>query len=146
MPPMKFAAALIAMAVMASAAARPAGTEASEASLNIPVEELRFYQNRDGMIFADAWGDPQTGPHSNFIRIPPDTASPPHTHTSSYYGVVITGIVANERLGAAFDRPLRPGSYWFQKGSEKHVTKCLSAEACLIFVTSKGRFDYLPAP
>jgi hypothetical protein len=115
-------------------------------SVNVPVTALRFYRNDDGMMFADAWGDPKVGPHSNFIRIPGNTASPLHTHSSDYYGVVISGVVANERPSADPDRPLMPGSYWYQKGKEAHVTKCISPTECLIFVTSTGPFDFIVVP
>lgn len=96
--------------------------------------------NADGMMFADAWRNPATDPHSDFIRLPGKAASPLHAHSSSYYGVVVAGVVSNERRGG-IDRPLRVGSYWFQRGGEPHVTKCLSSTECLIFVTSGGRFD-----
>lgn len=109
-------------------------------SVSIPVDRLAFYRSKEGLIFANAWGDPATGPHSNYIRLSGRYASPLHVHTSSYYGVVIDGTVSNESARHA-DVPLAPGSYWFQKGGEPHVTKCLSASDCLIFVTSPGRFD-----
>lgn len=117
----------------------------AEGSVNMPAEQLRFYQNKDGLTFANAWGDPATGPHSNYIKLTGNTASPLHVHTSNYYGVVISGTVSNERR-AQPDQALRPGSYWFQKGGEPHVTKCLSTADCLIFVTSHGAFDIRPIP
>jgi hypothetical protein len=76
------------------------------------------------------------------IHIDGDTASPLHTHSASYYGVVIRGEVANEPTATAPERPLPVGSYWYQKGSEPHVTKCISHEECLIFVTSQRAFDF----
>lgn len=124
----------------ASVGASPAPSTASDRSVSVPVEQLRFYQNKDGLTFANAWGDPARGPHSNYIRLTGNTASPLHVHTSSYYGVVIAGTVSNERR-AQPDEALTPGSYWFQKGGEPHITKCLSAADCLIFVTSHGKFD-----
>ena len=113
----------------------------TDRSVNVPVEALQFYKNKDGLTFANGWGDPATGPHSNYIKMPGNTGSPPHIHSSSYYGVVISGVVSNERLGDP-DRPLAPGSYWYQKGRETHITKCISDAECLIFVTSKGPFDF----
>lgn len=135
---------LAAVAVVAASAAtaQPAPDNAAD-SLNVPVGQLRFYQNRDGLTFANGWGDPAKGPHSNYIKLPGSYASPLHVHTSSYYGVVIIGVVVNQRPEQA-DQPLAPGSYWFQKGGEPHVTKCLSQGECLIFVTSQGRFDIHP--
>lgn len=137
---------LISGVTLALAANVASGAPAKHtSSTNIPVEQLRFYKSRDGLIFANAWGDPASGPHSNFIKLAARYVSPLHVHTSSYYGVVVTGVVANERRGHT-DRALRPGSYWFQQGGEPHVTKCLSNSECLIFVTSKGKFDIRVVP
>ena len=128
---------------LCAAGAASSAPESPDVSANVPVEQLQFYRNPDGLVFANAWGDPATGPHSNYIRLSGRTASPPHIHSSSYYGVVIYGIVSNERRGQP-DRPQRTGSYWYQTGGEPHVTKCLSPANCLIFVTSRGRFDIHP--
>jgi len=111
----------------------------------VPVTELKFYQNKEGLTIANGWGDPASGAHSNYIKMAGGTASGVHTHSSSYYGVVVAGVVANEAPGATHDRPLSAGSYWYQKGGERHVTKCISQTECIFFVTSKGGFDYLPA-
>lgn len=116
----------------------------ASASKVIPVEELRFYKNRQGLTVAKAWGDPDTGPHSNFIRMPGHAKSGLHTHRFSYYGVVVKGELANAASESTAAQTLRPGSYWVQKGGEPHVTDCLSETECLIFVTSKGPFDFHP--
>jgi hypothetical protein len=115
-----------------------------ETSVSVPAAELQFYKTREGLNFANAWGNPATGPHSNFIKIPGGSASPPHTHTASYYGVVIAGTVTNERMGSVTARSLSAGSYWYQRGGEAHVTSCISPTECLIFVTSNGPFDFNP--
>lgn len=115
----------------------------ADQSVNVPVTALKFYTSPEGLSLADARGDPRHGPHSNYIRIPAATGSPLHIHTSSYYGVVIAGVVSNERSGDP-DRPLMAGSYWYQKGKEPHITKCISQVECLIFVTSQGAFDFIP--
>ncbi|MDY0746285.1 DUF4437 domain-containing protein [Paucibacter sp. R3-3] len=115
----------------------------TDASKVVPITELKFYQNKEGLTIANGWGDPANGAHSNYIKMAGGTASGVHTHTDSYYGVVIAGVVANEAPGSSQDHPLPAGSYWYQKGGERHVTKCVSQTECLFFVTSKGPFDYL---
>jgi hypothetical protein len=106
------------------------------------ITDLKFYNN-GGIDFARGFGDPAApGQHSNFIRMPGNTASPLHTHSKEYYGVVISGVVANEPAGSSKDRPLAPGSYWYQQGGQAHVTKCISATECLFFVTQVGAFDF----
>jgi hypothetical protein len=115
----------------------------ADSSKVVPITELNFYQNKEGLTIANGWGDPATGAHSNYIKMAGGTSSSVHTHSSSYYGVVISGVVANEQTSSRPDRPLSAGSYWYQKGGEPHVTKCISQSECLFFVTSKGGFDYL---
>jgi hypothetical protein len=140
----------IAAAILASIPALAAATGGNadlyaDSSKVVPVTELKFYQDKEGLTVANGWGDPANGAHSNYIKMPGGTASGVHTHTSSYYGVVIAGVVANEPPGSKQDHPLPAGSYWYQKGGEQHVTKCISQTECIFFVTSKGAFDYLPA-
>jgi len=114
----------------------------ADTTLTVPVTQMHFYQNKEGLTIANGWGDPATGAHSNFIKMAGNTASPLHTHSYSYYGVVINGVVANEPAVTSPDHPLAAGSYWYQKGGEPHVTKCISQTECLFFVTSKGPFDF----
>lgn len=117
---------------------------AAETSVSVPVGEVKFFDTGVGPLKAAAgFGDLSKGAHSTFVKLPAGFVSPLHIHTEDYYGVVITGVVANEADGAAKDRPLAPGSYWFQKGKARHVTKCLSANECVVFITQPGKFDYL---
>jgi anti-sigma factor ChrR (cupin superfamily) len=116
------------------------------ASISLPVTELKWFDTGVGPLkAAPAFGDLSKGPHSTFVKLPAGFVSPLHIHTGDYYGVVITGVVANEVDGKAKDRPLPPGSYWFQKGNANHVTKCLSTNECVVFITQSSKFDYLDA-
>ncbi len=116
---------------------------AADASHSLPVTEIHYSATGIGPIeVAPGYGDMNKGAHSNYVKIPGNFTSPPHTHSDDYYGVVIAGVVGNGAEGAA-DIALAPGSYWFQKGKEKHVTKCLSATECVFFVTQPGKFDFL---
>jgi hypothetical protein len=138
-------AAAIVVTIPALAAAAGGNSDLyADSSKVMPVTELKFYQDKEGLTVANGWGDPANGAHSNYIKMPGGTASGVHTHTYSYYGVVIAGVVANEPPGSKQDHPLAAGSYWYQKGGEQHVTKCISQTECIFFVTSKGAFDYLP--
>lgn len=92
---------------------------------------------------APAFGDLSKGEHATFVKMPAGFISTLHTHTHDYYGVVITGIGVNTAVGGK-DVPLAPGSYWFQPGTEPHVTKCISTTECIFFIHQGSRFDYLP--
>lgn len=118
-------------------------------SVSIPADKIGFgptgVKTDIGELYAGpAYGDLSKGRHGTFIRMPAGFVSPDHTHTEDYFGVVIKGVGANGLPGAA-DVALPAGSYWFQKGEEAHVTKCLSTEDCLFFIVQPGAFDYVPA-
>lgn len=118
-------------------------------SVNIPVTQLQYGKTgvTDGvhgeLQAAPAYGDLAHGPHGTFIKMPAGFVSPIHTHTGDYWGVVISGVGANGLPGST-DVPLPAGSYWFQKGGERHVTKCLPANECIFFINQSSKFDYLP--
>ncbi len=113
-------------------------------SISLPKANLTFGPSGIGPIeLAPAMGDmTKDGIHGNYIRIPGNFASPPHVHTEDYFAVVLAGTIANG-LPEATDIPLEAGSYWFQKGGETHVTKCISTDACTFFVVQGGKFDFL---
>ena len=50
-----------------------------------------------------------------------------------------------QRFGGT-DIPLPVGSYWFQRGGERRITKCISSNDCVFFVSKSGKFDFLPGP
>lgn len=89
-----------------------------------------------------AYGNLGAGRHGTFVRMPAGFVSAVHTHTEDYYAVVIEGVGANGLPGEK-DLPLPAGSYWFQRGEEAHVTKCLSKTDCLFFINQPGKFDYV---
>ena len=117
-------------------------------SVSTPVTELKYGPTgiSDGvhgeLNAAVAYGDLAHGAHGTFIKMPAGFVSPVHTHTEDYWGVVISGVAANGLPGSK-DIPLPVGSYWFQKGGEAHVTKCLSPNECIFFISQSGKFDYV---
>jgi beta-alanine degradation protein BauB len=128
--------------IAAASGARAADTGAS---VNLPVTKLKFFETGIGPLqAAPAFGNLKTGPHGTYIKMPAGFVSPAHTHTGDYYGIVISGVGANGVPGSA-DVELPAGSYWFQKGKEAHVTKCLSATECIFFISQLGPFDDIPA-
>jgi len=129
-------------------AAGAAGAYAAGSSVSTPAASLKFGPTgvSDGvhgeLFAAAAYGDLGHGAHGTFIKMPAGFVSKVHTHTEDYWGVVISGVAANGKPGAA-DVALPVGSYWFQKGGERHVTKCISPDGCLFFISQNGKFDYL---
>jgi hypothetical protein len=116
---------------------------------HLPVTQLKFgatgVKDSHGLELqaAPAYGDLAHGAHGTFIKMPAGFVSSIHIHTADYWGVVISGVGANGLPGGQ-DVPLPAGSYWFQKGGERHITKCLSATECIFFINQASKFDYVP--
>lgn len=129
----------------AATVAAPAASVA-ETSVSVWVTDLKFI---DAGIsppkLASGYGALGTGAQSNFVKTRPSFVSPLHAHSDDYSGVVIRGVLANASSASAKGRPLPPGSHWFRKRKANHVTKCLSANECVFFITRPGRFDFIEA-
>jgi hypothetical protein len=139
------------VAAFAATALNVVAAPAGKPSLNTPVTTLQYGPTgvSDGvhgeLKAAPAYGDLAHGPHGTFIRMPAGFVSPVHIHTEDYWGVVVSGVAVNGAPGST-DVPLPVGSYWFQKGGEHHVTKCISPNECLFFISQQGKFDYVTDP
>jgi len=117
-------------------------------TVSIPASAIKFgptgVKTSAGELMAGAaYGNLGTGKHGTFIKMPAGFVSIPHTHTEDYFGVVLEGTAVNSPTGVK-DIALPKGSYWFQKGEEEHVTKCISKTPCLFFLVQPGKFDYVP--
>ena len=116
-------------------------------SVSTPVTELKYGPTglTDGvhgeLQAAAAYGDLANGAHGTFLRMPAGYVSPTHRHTEDYWAVVVSGVMVNKKPEGP-DVALPAGSYYFQKGGEAHVTKCISPNECLFFVSQNGKFDY----
>lgn len=138
---------LLSMAALAPATATLAAPEGLS-SVSTPVTALKYGPTgvSDGvhgeLMAAPAYGDLVHGAHGTFIKMPAGFVSKVHTHTGDYWGVVISGVAVNGLPGSP-DTQLPVGSYWFQKGGEAHVTKCVSPNECILFISQHEKFDYV---
>jgi hypothetical protein len=136
-------------ALIAFSMAIAAGSQGSP-SVSAPVTELKYGPTgvTDGvhgeLMAAAAYGDLAHGTHGTFIKMPAGFVSKLHTHTEDYWGVVISGVAVNGVPGSK-DIGLPVGSYWYQKGGEPHITKCISPNECIFFISQRGKFDYVTA-
>jgi mannose-6-phosphate isomerase-like protein (cupin superfamily) len=109
-----------------------------------PAAQFKFEPIAPFVKFADAFGDRAGTIHGTFAEIPPQTSSPPHTHTFAYHGVVIKGVMINPFNGEKNPPKLGPGSYWYVPASVVHRTACVSKVPCLFYTHWEGKFDFLP--
>lgn len=138
----------VAAVVVTAFAGGAIAASGNRASVSTPVTDLKFGPTgvSDGvhgeLYAAPAYGDLGHGAHGTFIKMPAGFVSKVHTHTEDYWAVVISGVAVNAKPGDP-DVTLPVGSYWFQKGGERHVTKCISPNECIFFINQSGKFDYL---
>jgi hypothetical protein len=134
-------------AIVSNSTGALAGPDGSP-SVSTPVTALTYGATgvSDGahgeLYAAHAYGDLAHGAHGTFIKMPAGFVSKVHTHTGDYWGVVISGVAVNGLPGSR-DVQLPVGSYWFQKGGERHVTKCISPNECILFISQNEKFDYV---
>ena len=99
-----------------------------------------------GPAFAVAYGNPMEGPAGMFVKLPKGDKGTPHTHTNAYHGVSVLGGVAHQQDGAAKQKELPPGSYWFEPGGAAHTSHCPGKAECVGFIHfNDGKFDFAPA-
>ncbi len=92
---------------------------------------------------ATVWGNREMGAHGTLGAFKPNSSSPPHIHNEGYYGVVISGEMANTFPGEGNPPVLTRGSYWYVPAGEKHITSCISSETCYFYFHSEGAFDFV---
>src|SRR5262249_2570864 len=137
------AASLAALAVLCGAQPAPAQQPGASSSLNVPAGKIQWI-DLGGPQLGTVWGDANKGAHGSFLRLPKGFVSPAHTPTGDYSGVIVEGAVSNAEPGQP-EVVLGPGSYYFQKGKSDHVTKCVGASDCLIYVSQSKAFDFIPS-
>ncbi len=108
-----------------------------------PAADLEWVTNERGVSFSHPWKE-DNGRHGDVIRFPAGFDSGPHTHTATYRGVVIQGVLMNPPEGQTTSVRLPPGSTWFVAGGVVHSTKCISDQECLFYIHQEAPFDFIP--
>jgi hypothetical protein len=140
---------LAAASVFGLLAATASAEQQNQTSVSVPTTQLKYgstgvTDNVHGEVrAAAAYGDLSHGVHGSFLKLPGGFASPVHTHTSDEWGVIVAGVAANGKPGSP-DVLLAVGSYFFQKAGEAHITKCVSENECIIFLSQGGKYDFIP--
>ncbi|MEY4718521.1 MULTISPECIES: DUF4437 domain-containing protein [Methylomonas] len=115
-------------------------------SISIPSSELKFQstglKGEDGseILVVDGYGDQKDSAHGTFMKFSYGFKSPAHSYTYDYYGVVIKDEMENYSPNKELVK-MGPGSYWYQRGLEAHITECLSNDGCIAWVVQSQKFD-----
>jgi ChrR-like protein with cupin domain len=98
-----------------------------------------------GPQFTVVFGNPQTGPAGMILRLPAGFNSGPHTHSSDYQGIVISGDFVDTEPGqAAKAERMTPGTQWFEAANRPHENLCASKTECVIFAYFPKAVDTKP--
>ncbi len=111
----------------------------------VEAEDIGFAEISPYATFGSAQGNFAEGGHGTFGIFGAGASSPPHTHSSAYYAVVLEGEMNNPFGTEAAPAALAPGSFWSVPAHDEHVTACLTPEReCRFFFHANSAFDFTP--
>jgi hypothetical protein len=114
--------------------------------LSIPASKLQWSEQTPGLpiLISTLWGNRETGPFGELVKLPGGFDSGLHAHSGDYRGVLIAGTwIHIEENGAGADRELSPGSYVFQPGNGMHIDRCKPGSECVLFIYQTERPDII---
>ena len=111
-------------------------------------ENLQFGPIAEGspVEVALLWGDPATGPAAVLVRFPEGYAEPWHSHSSTYYSVLVKGEFQSRSQDDTDSTTVYgPGSYAIQPGGVAHREVNAGKGELVAFVYFDGPIDFAPA-
>lgn len=143
-----FAVAVVTAALGLAAGAWAAHTNSKDISLTQPSEVKWTPMNPQagdkGPQLAVVFGDPSKGPFGALMKFPAGMRPGPHIHTSDYWGVVISGAMADFAPGDE-GKAVAAGGYYFQPAKVPHDNHCVEGADCVLFVYMPHALDSKPA-
>jgi hypothetical protein len=91
-------------------------------------------------------GNAAKGAYVGYLKLPAGFVSPPHTHSSDYWSVLVQGKMTHWPAAGGSEKdgkPLGVGDLTFMPGKVEHVSKCYPGQDCILVVMQKGKFDFL---
>ena len=123
--------------------ASAANAQQLAATIVRPAAEIKWIDaGFPGVATALIDGDMSKGASYFYLRYAAGFVTPPHSHTADHRGTIVSGTLLLTVVGK--EHRLAPGSYFALKDKEKHVARCESAEACVMFMHAQGPWDVVP--
>lgn len=95
----------------------------------------------DGPKMAFLWGRPEAGEkNGTFVKLPAGFDGELRGNGAGLRAVVIRGQISHQVPGESDVTGLEPGSYFGSTGETVHAISCKSEDACLIYVSSEGKY------
>lgn len=114
--------------------------------MNVPAEKMAWEVTEEGVGFAPLLGERFNEAYMAMVTLPAGLVSPAHVKSANMFGVVISGTLTHQAVGANADQeiPLSEGSFYKVPAGVGHVSKCISAVDCVTFLYQDGKFDFVP--
>lgn len=120
-------------------AAKPGQTRHTAAT------ELAWVDSGFGPLVSPVNGDFSSDRHVTYVKFNAGMATPLHTHTHDYVGIVITGVSMHWEPGKPeTKKQLSAGAHWFMPANVKHVSECLPGVECIMAIYQQKHMDFLP--
>ena len=129
------------MAVAKSAAKEPVLTLLSEQKWTPMMKEGPL------PAMAPIQGDPTKGAYFGYLKLPANFTSPPHAHSSDYWGVLVQGKMTHWAAAGgseATSKQMNVGDLAFMPGKLEHISKCFAGADCVVALMQKGKSDFIP--
>lgn len=134
------------LAVLAAATLSSSLAFGEDQIVNRPIADLSWEVTGEGVQFAALQGDRFSEAYMAMVKLPAGLVSPAHIKTANMYGLVVSGTMTHNAVGAGPDGEvtLSAGSYYKIPAGLAHVSKCVSGVDCVTFLYQDGGFDFLP--
>lgn len=127
----------------ASAVADTTGKD--DQSTHTAATELQWVDSGFGPQVSPVNGDFSKGEHVTYVKFAAGVATPLHTHTADYVGIVITGVTKHWEPGKPeTEKQLSTGAHWFMPANVRHVSECLPGAECIMALFQSRPMDFLP--
>jgi hypothetical protein len=98
--------------------------------------------------FSPIEGDATKGAHFAYLKLPAGFVSPPHSHGSDYWAVLVQGKMTHWAATGGSEaeaKPLAVGDLTYMPAKLEHVSKCFPGVECILAMVQKGKFDFVVA-
>ena len=96
--------------------------------------------------FAPIQGDAMKGEHFAYLKLAGGFVSPPHSHSSDYWAVLVQGKMTHwspDGGSEAAAKPLGIGDLTYMPAKAVHISKCFPGAECILAMFQKGKFDFV---
>lgn len=113
-----------------------------ESVTHTTLDNIDWTELPGGRATATIHGDMQAGEHISYIRFPAGMRTAPHTHSSTYTGIMMKGVARHfEPELENESRWLSQGAFYHVPGGVPHISECAPESICVFAIHQHGPFD-----